>query len=337
MVKSTLNHEPDGSEEDYRYVQYGRDVSEEVASELEARLIKDPKDLRARLSLIGYYRQLPEEQKEPAKAIIHILWMVDHRPADFVCYTLSLGKEFTEEQYNEFEKRWTEQVRLHPNDDKIAGNAGSALAHRNRSLSWQCFKQAQALNPIEPRWTRRLAKRARYEALNGNLIDRVHYAQIAIDETEKYFKLEDSRGEQIGMRIDMTPVAIEFGYLKQARLWSNWLLECTRNSTFRIWVQTAWLFLARIEMIEGQTKKSKTMLRRALASLKTDEHSHIASGHQMMAALDKLLESGERTIVVEALRICVDKGFEDRKEQLQEWLRLVEQGENPKLEWGGLQ
>lgn len=335
MVKSTLNHEPDGSEQDYHYVQIGRDVSEEVASVFEARLIKDPKDLSARLSLIGYYQGLPEGKKDPTNALIHVLWMVEHRPADFVCYTISLGKEFTEEQYKQFEKCWTEKIRLYPNDDKIAGNAGSALAHRNRQLSWQCFKQAQALNPIEPRWTRRLAKRARYEALNGNLPERAHYAQIAIAEAEKYFNLEDSRGEQIGMRIEITPVAIEFGYLTQARLWSNWLLECTRKSTFRLWVQTAWLFLARIEMIEGQAKKSKTMLRRALASLKTDEHSHIASGHQMIAALNKLLESGERKAVAEALQICVDKGSEDRKEQLKEWLRLVEQGENPKLEWGG--
>ncbi len=336
MVKSTLNHEPDGSEEDYHYVQNGRDFSAEVASELEARLIKDPKDLRARLSLIGHYQRLPEEKKDPANALTHLLWMVDNRPTDFVCYTLSLGREFTDEQYNEFEKRWTEQVRLHPNDDKIAGNAGSALAHRNRSLSWQYFKQAQALNPIEPRWTRRLAKRARFEALNGNLAERVHNAQVAIAEAEKYFKLEDTTGEQIGTRLELTPVAIEFGYLKQARQWSNWLLERTRNSTFRLWVQTAWLFLARIEIIEGQPQKSKTMLRRALVSLKADEYSHIASGHQMVATLDKLLESGERKVVVEALRVCVDKGTEDRREQLQEWLKLVEQGENPKLEWSGL-
>jgi len=336
LVKSTLNHEPDGSEEDYHYVQSGRDVSEKVASELEARLIKDPKDMRARLSLIGYYQGLPEEKKDAANALIHLLWMVEHRPADFVCYTLSLGREFTDEQYNEFEKRWTEQIRLHPNDDKIAGNAGSALAHRNRHLSWQYFKLAQALNPIEPRWTRRLAKRARYEALNGNLAERVHYAQVAIAEAEKYFKLEDTTGEQIGTRLEITPVAIEFGYLKQARQWSNWLLERTRNSTFRLWAQTALLFLARIEIIEGQPQKSKTMLRKALVSLKTDEHSHIASGHQMVATLDKLLESGERKVVVEALRVCVDKGSEDRREQLQEWLKLLEQGENPKLEWSGI-
>ncbi|MBA4075683.1 MAG: hypothetical protein C0508_11640, partial [Cyanobacteria bacterium PR.023] len=68
-MKSTLNHEPDGSEEDYHYVQSGRDVSEKVASELEARLIKDPKDMRARLSLIGYYQGLPEEKKDAANAL----------------------------------------------------------------------------------------------------------------------------------------------------------------------------------------------------------------------------------------------------------------------------
>ena len=55
----------------------------------------------------------------------------------------------------------------------------------------------------------------------------------------------------------------------------------------------------------------------------------------MIAALNELLESGERKAVAEALRIYVDKGAEDRREQLKEWLRLVEQGENPKLEWGG--
>jgi len=335
LVKSPRPNAPDGSDEDYRYVQAGRDVSSEAASDLEARLVQDPRDLIARLSLIGYYQHLPKEQKNPENALTHLLWMVDNRPADFVCYTIVLGEEYTEEQFTEFEKRWTEQVRLHPNDDRITGNAGSALPNRNRHLSWQYFKQAQALNPLEPRWTRRLAKIAKYEALNGNLADRAQYAQIAIDEAEKYFNLEDTRGEQIGLRIEITPVAIEFGYLEQARQWSNWLLNGGQHSAFKLWAQMAWLFLARIEMTEGQLKKSKTMLRRALASLKTDEPSHVASGHQIMAALDKLLESGEREMVVEALHVCIEKGSDERREQLQEWLNLVQQGEKPRLEWSG--
>jgi len=334
-VKSPLPHKPDGSDKDYCYVQDGRDISEIEASDLEARLAKNPNDLPARLKLIGYYERVGRDKEIFSAGLEHILWMIDHRPADYVCYTLSLGENHSDEQYAEFERHWIEQVKRHPNDDKVVGNAGSSINHKNRALSWQYFKRAKCLNTLEPRWTRRLARRARYEALNGDFAQRATYAQIAIEEAKNYFKLDDTRGEQIGLCMDVTPVAIEFGYMEQARQWSEWLLEGGRNSTFRLWAQTAYLFLARIETIEGNIKAAKVMLNRALNSLKNDERSHVASGHQMIAVLDKLLEIGEKEIVVEALQVSIEKGAEEREEKLQEWLTLIKCGETPKLEWAG--
>lgn len=329
------SHEPDGSDEDYCYIQAGRRLSEAEVFELQTRLHENPQDLQARLKLIGYFQNVLGEKRDPAATLEHILWMIDHRPADFVCYTFTLGQDYTQQQYNELEDRWIEQVRRYPDNDIVSGNAGSSISNRNEALSWQYFKRAQLLNPLEPRWTRRLSMRAANKAVNGNQDERERYAQIAIDEALKYFQLDDMRGERIGMHIRLTPVAIEFGYLKQARLWTEWLIELCSNCEYQLWAQQAYLFLAQIEVIEGNSKKSIGMLRKALSSLKSDQPSHVASGHHMLAVLDKLLKNGERKIVIEALKVSTKKGEEEKRAMLQEWLSLIEAGETPTLEWGG--
>lgn len=328
--------QPDNSDQGYQYLMEGTDMSPAQIVAMEERVANDSNDLQARLSLIGYYHHVPMERRTTTKALPHIMWLVENHSAAYICRNLCLGKPYTDEQNLEFEKLWLEQIRLHPTNDKIVGNAGLNIRGTNEKLGWHYISQAAALNPTEPYWIREIAHHSAYEALNGHKAEREHHAEIAIREAEKFFKLQDTSGERFSMCKDVTPVAIQFGYLNEARKWNKWVLDHMNYSVFGQFAQYAWLFLALIELTDGKAKKSKILLRKALCSIQVGTASASATSSTMVALLNQLLESGHREIVLEALRVCEDKCSEDRRERLQEWLRLIEQEENPKLEWGGL-
>lgn len=325
--------QPDESDRGYWYVMEGADMSPDQILEMEARIAKDPADLEARLSLIGYYHHVPQARRTTTKALPHIMWLVENHPGAFTCRSCGLGLPYTEEQNLEFEKLWLEQIRLHPNDDKIVGNAGSNIRSTNEKLGWHYIRQAALLNPEEEYWARKIAHHFAYLAINGDIAKRPHYAEIAIREAERFFNLQGTRGERFSVCHDVTPVAIEYGYLNEARTWNNWVLDHMSYSPFNQFGQFAWLLLAHIELADGKPIKCKILLRKALHSIQTGMATSTPSSSVMVALLDKLLVSGHSEIVIEALQVCIEKVSKEKKEQLKKWLKLIKQGKNPRLEW----
>jgi predicted nucleic acid-binding Zn ribbon protein len=326
-------NQPDASDRGYWYVMEGADMSPEQTLEMEERVARDSNDLRARLSLIGYYHHVPMARRTTTKALPHIMWLVENHPDAFTCRSLGLGLPYTEEQNLEFERLWLEQIRLHPNDDKIVGNAGSNIRSTNEKLGWHYIRQAALLNPKEEYWARKIAHHFAYLAINGDIAKRPHYAAIAIREAERFFNLQGTRGERFSVCHDVTPVAIEYGYLNEARTWNNWVLDHMSYSPFNQFGQFAWLLLAHIELADGKPIKCKILLRKALHSIQTGMATSTPSSSVMVALLDKLLVSGHSEIVIEALQVCIEKVSKEKKEQLKKWLKLIKQGKSPKLEW----
>lgn len=325
--------QPDDSDRGYSYVMRGADMTPEQILEMEARLIKNPDDLQARLSLVGYYHHVPMAQRTTTKAFPHIMWLVENHPDAFTCRYIGLGKPYTAEQNNEFEKLWLEQIRLNPTDAKIVGNAGSRILATTEKLGWHYIMQAALLNPNEEYWARKIAHHFAYLALNGDLSERRHHGEIAIREAERFFRLQGSSGERFSVCHDVTPVAIQLGYLDEARKWNNWVLEHMSYSIFNQFGQLAWLLLAQIELSDGKQRKSKILLRKALHSMQDGVATSAPSSSTMVALLEKLLVAGHRGIVIEALEVCAEKASENRKDQLQGWLEQLKKGENPKLEF----
>jgi len=173
----------------------------------------------------------------------------------------------------------------------------------------------------------------RYEALNGPHFYRPQCAHLAVAEAEKFLKLKDTRGERTGILGDMPPMAIEFGYLKEARKWSKELLDIGRHGAYRIWAHKAYLHLARIELAEGKPRRAHAWLRKAIDSFRTDKPTHVVEEERMMVLLNELLKNGDREIVLDALKVCARKCSEDKREQMKAWYNMVKQGETPALGW----
>jgi hypothetical protein len=328
-----LPHVPDGSENDWQYIGGGATMSAEMAARLEERLQESTDDLATRLQLIGYYRRNSRKKDDVRASMVHLIWMAENRPRDYCVYYFGLGDDYTPKQFGQFREAWLRQIDANPDDDQIIGNTANIISYRDRELAKKLFRRAQVLNPQEPRWSRRLAQMYRCEAMNGPRLYRPQCAQQAVAETEKYLKLKDVRGEHTGILEQMPPMAIEFGYLKEARKWSKELLNYGRHCIFRVWAQNAYLHLARIELAEKKPRRAHGWLRKAIDSLSTGEPTHVIEGDRMMVLLNELLKNGDREIVIDALKVCTRKCSEDNREQMKAWYKQVRKGETPTLGW----
>lgn len=320
-------------DEGYCYFSQGRCMSPDQKEEMENRIAKNPDDMQARQSLIGFFHGLSLAEREPFSAFPHIIWLVKSFPDSYTFRNLYLGKPYSDEQNDEFARLWLEQIHLHPSNDKIVGNAGISIRGTNEQLGWQYIQQAAQLNPKEEFWARTLAHHFADEALEGDLSERKNYAEIAIREAQRFFGLPASSGERFSVCHDVTPVAIEHGYLNEARSWNYWVRDHMTYSTFTQFGDFALIHLAQIELADGKPIKSKLLLRKALNNIQENTATAAPGSYAMMALLDKLLILEHREIVIEALQLCVEKAPERKIDQLRKWLDQLKQGKSPKLEF----
>jgi hypothetical protein len=322
-----INHEPNGSADDFEYIIDGAKMSREEAVQLEEKLRDDQRDLRARLRLIGYYRKNDDSKQARAAALPHSIWMADNRPTDDTCAYLDLSVMYTAKQFGLYRQHWLKQVELHPDDGRVIGNAAACLANRDTETATELFLRAQMLMPKKALWTRWLAHLYAAEAIEGLHKDREHFAELALAEAEKALKLPDSWGEHAGVLIAFTPLAIDFNHLHRAQKWTTELLKDGQARGFSLWIQTALLFQSRIELAHGRVEKAKSNLRKALTSIKENEPTHIASSEfYMLKLMNDLLISGERDSVIDALSVCMTNSYAEDRPRMHKLLQQAKSG-----------
>lgn len=333
-VYNLANHVPNGSSEDEKLIVSARDLTAADARSLERQLADDSTNLLARLSLLGYYRYRDDKKSQDAY-FVHALWMIDNRPSDYVCYYLAFGRQH-QRAFGKVREHWLKQVRLHSRNAQVMGNAASVLFNTDRKNGEALFRRAQRLDPVEPRWTRRLAQYYRYMALNGPRACRPKYAKLCLKETDRALKLKDTLGEHVGLLTEHTLVAIEFGDFKRARLWAKELLSTGARYDFHVWTHPAHLYLARVEVAEQKIAQSKRRLRQVLKELLIEEHTHLHRDNRMMNLLNDLLHAGERQIVVDALTVCAKRCTSDDKKhrkQIEAWAKQIQSKRTPHLQF----
>lgn len=121
-----IDHIPDGSFMDCLFITCGTFITIAKVTRLEQVINEDPKDLIARLQVIGFYfHQLLQVQARSASRFPainisesaasarhpHVLWMIDHRPSDFVCGTPQLTYQPIQRLYEETKAHWLRQIR----------------------------------------------------------------------------------------------------------------------------------------------------------------------------------------------------------------------------------
>src|SRR5262249_32365846 len=120
----------------------------------------------------------------------------------------------------------------------------------------------------------------------------------------------------------------------RARKWSTELLSDGARDGFHLWTHTAQLYLARIDLAEGNIAQSKRRLRKVLKELVVEEYTHLYRSSRMMDLLNDLLREGECQIVLDALTVCSEKCGADEgnaRKQIATWAKQIQRGSIPKL------
>lgn len=149
------------SMEDFdRLMGEGRKLTPENAAELDAKLKRDPKDIWARLLLIGYRKK---GEKMPPDCVELMLGLVEHHPREpgTGAIYIMLSFFYDREALRSAGTIWEKHVQAHPKDAQVLGNAAQWMSHaamvepKYRGKVREHFAQARALEPQNPLWAER--------------------------------------------------------------------------------------------------------------------------------------------------------------------------------------
>src|SRR4051794_36886128 len=133
----------------------GGTLPSKEAQKIEAALEKSPDDMAARTRLLGYYL-VSRNTNELAKSACrkHVLWMIKNHPeAEIAGMPYAQINEITDpDGYSEAKKLWIEQAKAHAKHPAILGHAARFFLINDRKLAEDFLKQAQQLEPKEPKW-----------------------------------------------------------------------------------------------------------------------------------------------------------------------------------------
>jgi hypothetical protein len=325
---------PDGTDADWSYVSAGAVMAGSDARQKERALKSEPNDFACHLMLLRYYGRRTAGQE---KYFAHMLWMIDHRPADYV--TFYLGREshsrafvWTKARERKAGDRWKQQVKSRHTDAQVLCNAAAFFGKFDQPTSEKLLKRAKAVNLTLALPARKLAYQYRFlasKALPGKQANLVRRALVEADES---LRRRDLRGERIGVLQTFTPTAIKFGHLEQARKYALRLKYYGEG--FYLWSQYAYLFLAWLDLRENRIRGFRFKLKR-LRKLFKSNPSHVASCNAALCLVSDALRMGEILIAQDVLRVLILGSREPEKAEeqaeLEEWLAAIKQKRSPNL------
>ena len=148
---------PDGTVLDEIYCTVGKKLTVVEVQQPEAALVADEWDLKSRLKLLGYYFNLQDRLPEAGERQKHVLWMIHHRPDDYVCSSQTIMfspklKTF----YAETKLAWEAAIKANPNNAAVIGNAGCSLAVLAPAIAREYLAKAVKLDPDNYNFSLRL-------------------------------------------------------------------------------------------------------------------------------------------------------------------------------------
>ncbi len=320
---------PDGSSHDLHYEMWGSYLSPRDVQRLEKALGAIPDDLAIRLQLIGYYQRLNHRVSLDSRLWVHVFWMIEHRPADY--FSFYLPRPRSPKRYAHFKELWLKQVAKHKDNWRITCNAASCLCGDEVSVT--LFKRALKLKPTESIPARRIAQHFRVQAIRGPKNQRATAAREAFRFADVALRLEDTRGEKVGILIDFTWTAIQLKELEQASRWAEKLKAYFDESGFELWGQYAFLYKALINLANKDQSSCRRNVRRLARSF-CEDPSYLTENQLLFKLFDRMLAQGLKTELLQFIQTILSVLVCERS--LRKWKRWEEQlkrGRTPHFDW----
>jgi len=306
----------------YAVAMAGSELDADKAVKLEATVTKTPDDLTARTSLLGYYfMSRHKSSKTKAAQQKHVIWIIENRPEAEIAGTpyCEIDAITNAKGYREAKKLWLKQARANPKSALIRGHASNFLALRDRALAEGLLKEAQQLEPSEPKWSDNLGHLYLLHEDPTKSLAEFEKAQSADDSEESKFVRLDSLAES----------ALDAGDIDKASRYATELLESARKYS-KSWnygnaVHHGNSVLGQISLKNGDVKQAKEFL---LKAAETSGSPQLNSFGPNMSLAKALLAAGEKEIVLQYFKLC-RKFWTSGAEQLDHWTNDVKTGRVP--------
>lgn len=305
-----------------------KSLSPAKAQELEEGLKANPDDFTARVTLLGYYFRAPDRNAHLAEFASHALWVVKNHPdSEFAGMPYAQIDQITDPQDYATEKSlWLEQIKSHPDNTAIVGNAANLFERTEPQLAEDLLKKAAQIDKLSPKW---------HDAL-GNLYElRSHqdpaYAARALAEFEAAQSLDRDKFSQFYRMSNLAKTAYGSGDMDKAARYANLALEtATANPKSFIYgdaIHQGNIVLGRIALKQGNIALAKSYLLKAGNTPGSPELNTF--GPNMSLARDLVL-TGDMETPLQYFELC-RKFWKMGDKQLDAWEVAVKDGKTPEF------
>lgn len=308
----------------------GAAFTAEETKHAEERLAADPKDVDARLSLIGC-RSVSMEAEGTVRPLV--LGLIEHHPrasvADAVAQILSTAGS-DEATWDAVQQAWARLVAEQPDDASLLGNAGVFLAShpvtKHRRSGLDLLLDATRREPAEIRWLNALCRHA------GDLAPSERYRVLAaLHDALPLAERRSLRLEPTGelLATAMAQAAWDAGEAKAAEEHATDILAWATPKGLG-WdhgnvVHDMSILLGKMALARGDVAAAK---RHLLAAGATPGSPQLDSFGPDWTLAEALLERGERAAVLEYIQSC-GRFWTSGQNDLAKWRRSIEAGERP--------
>lgn len=300
----------------------GRSLSAAEAATLEARLLDNPQDLRARAQLVGYYHA--GRRANPRRHTEHVLWFIRNAPESEVLDSrpARVSPMFDADGYLEAKRTWQHLVREEPDNVAILRHAAGFHAPSERALAAGLLQRAEDLEPSNPEWARELAALEWREARRFPEGRDPAGAARALVHFERAHDLSGA-ADRVDLLPDLALAAFAAGQHQKARTHALAMLDAGHNRRDRgDLLHYGNLVVGHLALGANDLEEARTRL---LAAGRTGRLPIERSGAPDMSLAKALLQRGESATVLQYLELCLDF-WPEGEERLLDWIVLVEAG-----------
>jgi tetratricopeptide (TPR) repeat protein len=308
----------------------GHSLTAEQVSILELALVGDPDNLSVRTKLLGYYAPPRSNSKDAIEARRrHILWIIKNHPEAEIAGTTFTSIDFNQDPdgYQAAKELWLEQTKTHPKDSAVLGNAATFLFLHDQYDAEDLFKEAQSLDPKNPKWSdglARLYQRGGSKAAAASALAEYEKAQAAD-------KLEFSKFIRLN---ELAKTAFDAGEFDKASQYAGALVKAAeKHSEDKMWatgdaVHDGNIILGRVALKKGDIKQAKKFL---LQAGYTPGSPALESFGPNMSLAKELLDAGEKDIVLKYFVLC-RRFWKMGRSKLDDWTNQVKDGQLPNFD-----
>lgn len=306
----------------------GSKLTAKEATALEQRVEQNPSDIGARTQLLGYYsvkKYLNPTAREANQK--HVLWLIENAPESEILGNPygQLNAILNPVAYRQGKKAWIEQLKKEPKNLMLLQNSANYFLQHDRELAKDSLQKAHTLDPKNPKWPATLGQLYSLDMISNSLNAKREAAKKALEQLELAYKLSTDRAQDALLK-PLANAALEAQETTKAKMYAKKMLSqigSDWNSGNKIHYGN--IILGKIALASDDVEEAK---QRLLKAGKTSGSPQLNSFGPDMTLAKKLLQKGEKEVVLEYLTLC-SKFWKLGKDRLAKWSEIVKNDQTP--------